>query len=78
MKITINTPVERTFNLVMSEQEARTLLCICGKITGASIGSRRKHTDDIHGLLDRLGVKPIPSSEVSTNSIHFRFSEEVL
>jgi hypothetical protein len=80
MKITETTPVERTFTMELTEQEARTLFYLCGSVTGSDTNSRRKHTAAIFYALDALGIKTVSAAEVphQIQLLNFRDSQEKL
>jgi hypothetical protein len=78
MKITETTPVERTFTMELTEQEARTLFYLWGRIKGSYTKGRCKHDEAIFYALDALGVKIISDAEVPYQSLNFRDSQEKL
>ena len=61
MKVTIKPPVERTVTIEMTENEAQSLLIICGYIGGFST-TRRGHFDNLSRALKGADIK-VPSED---------------
>ena len=75
-------PVKKyTYMLEMSEVEARTLLCILGKIGGHPVNSARKHTESMFDELINSGLHPIyrecKGVDLKADQITFLYDDKV-
>ena len=71
-------PVEEVVDIMMTFNEAATLLAVCGSTGGSPTKSRRKHTDEIHKALLDVGVEYSPNvPRPMRTSLYFNDEEGV-
>lgn len=62
---------EVIYILEMSKAEAEAVMALCGKVTGSTVTSSRKHTSTVYNALNQAGVDEITVYNKLEGSIKF-------